>query len=112
MNAPLGNPEANAQTMMMSAEVVDGADQKHAMGQGFGLASECPTASNQASQALTEGGIEPLDERGIDLPSLLTAFDELLDQLSTALSDTALKVLSSIVCKWQFFIEGNAPRNE
>jgi len=90
MNTTLGNPKANAQAVVKGTEVVDVADQKHAIPQGFGLASEGAPSSNQASQSLAEGGIEPLNESGIDPASLLAGFDQLFNQLSTALSDTTL----------------------
>ncbi len=41
---------------------------RHAGLQGFRLTSQMATAVGQPGQALPEGGVEPFDESGVDLP--------------------------------------------
>jgi len=68
---------------MMSTEVVDTTDQIHASLQSFDLPSQGAATPDKIGQALAEGGIQPLDEGGVDHASILTGFEQPLDQLVT-----------------------------
>ena len=58
--------KAESQAFMEVTEIVDAAEDIHAVLQSGVLASEMPSTAKQASQALAEGGIEPFDVGSID----------------------------------------------
>ena len=66
MDATVSDPEFEAQAVVMSTEVVDTADQIHPRLEGFNLASQSTTPSDEAGQPLAESGVQPLDEGGVD----------------------------------------------
>ncbi len=53
------------QTRMRRAKIIDRAHQEHPLMQRQGLASQRPAPTSQASEALTERGVEPLDVRRV-----------------------------------------------
>src|SRR5882724_2639741 len=76
---------------MISAEVVDGADQIHPVVQGDGAASQGPAPAGEGRQALAEGSIKPFNVGGVDhAGAALRAAPELLDLSRPASENTAL----------------------
>ncbi len=58
--------KAEAQALVKVTEVIDAAEEVHAVLQCGALASEMTSATEQASQTLAESGIQPFNVSGID----------------------------------------------
>ena len=69
--SPLGDPKTDTQAVVKVTEVVEATDDIHASRQGRLLLSRTAVTPGKASQALTEGRIEPLDVGGIDYTATL-----------------------------------------
>ena len=63
--------KAETQRLVEVTEIVDAAEDIHAVLQGGAVASQVTGATEQASQTLAEGGIEPLDVGSIDCATSL-----------------------------------------
>ena len=63
---PVGDPETDAQAMVIVAEVVEAADDIHTRGQGRLLLCRTAVTPREGSHALAKGGIEALDVSRID----------------------------------------------
>jgi hypothetical protein len=61
------HPQLQAQALVLGAEVVDTAHQIHEWLQGLRVADQRSTAPYQDGQARAEGGVQPLDESGVEL---------------------------------------------
>jgi len=57
---PPGGRTSRAQTLIRRAEVIDSADQVHAMLQGQCAARQRPSSARQRRQAFAEGRVEPV----------------------------------------------------
>lgn len=75
---------------MISTKVVDTAQHIHASLQSFGVASQAPSPTGQASQALAKSSIEPFNKSGVDHAWTLAGLDEVLNHLGTALNNPSL----------------------
>ena len=60
------NPKGQAQTVMGGAEIVDGSQQHHAVMQRGLPMGQMACATCEASEPLSEGGVEPFDVGGVD----------------------------------------------
>ena len=66
MNATFGDVERETQALMMGAEVVYAANQKHTPMQGFRRTGQSASTTGEGSKALTEGSIEALNVSGVN----------------------------------------------
>jgi hypothetical protein len=87
--APFRNPQGESQTGMIVTEVVDAADEEHARLQGVRLARQRAGVATQTGQTLAKCGIEPFDERGIDVAAALGALQAGGNRLLITLHDAA-----------------------
>jgi hypothetical protein len=88
--AALGQVKRQAKALMISTEIVNTAQDKHAGLQGLGLSSQSSGAAGQMGQAFPKSGIEPFDESGVDAALTLTGLDEGRDLVGTALNKASL----------------------
>src|SRR5438093_11256024 len=79
----------HAQTLVRRTEVIDGADQIHAMLQCQGAAGQGPPTPCQRRHTCTERRVEPFDVCGVDHPAALRAAPEGLDTRGRAINDAA-----------------------
>src|SRR6476660_6035318 len=84
--------EFPAQTVMVSAEVVDTTHHIHAGSQGRGTPGQGARAAPQGAQPLPKGGVEALDEGGVNPPLALRGLDQSGYQTGVALYDPAVDV--------------------
>jgi hypothetical protein len=84
------NQSRQSQTLVLSAEVVDCADQIHARLQRFTLFGKRPTAPRQTRQALAKRRIQSLDEGRVDDALALCTRNYPVNVASLALHDTPL----------------------
>jgi len=68
---------------MIGTKVVDTADHIYAGLQGLRLLGQRPGTPGQRGQTLAKGGIESLNESGVNTTRALTGSDQPLDQLGT-----------------------------
>jgi hypothetical protein len=90
--AETANRQLEAQAMMRMTEIVQTANDIHASFQGLNFASQGTSSPGKAIETLTKGGVEALDEGGIDLPSALCFLDDGLDHRFTALHNAPRNV--------------------
>ena len=82
--------------MVRMTEIVPAANHIHASFQGLNFASQGARSPDKAIKTLAKGGIEALDESGIDPACTLRLLDEGLDHRFTALHDAPRDVQLSI----------------
>src|SRR4030067_3152580 len=83
--AMAAHPQLQAQALVLGAEVVDTAHQIHEWLQGVRVADQRSTAPYQDGQARAEGGVQPLDESGVELGSAMAFCQQGLSSYQTAL---------------------------
>ncbi len=83
------NETGQAQTPMLSAKVIDRADQLQALFQGGGQTGRGATPARQRGQALAEGGVEPFNERRIESAGVVGASKQHLNLSLRSLENTA-----------------------
>ena len=86
--AMTAHPQLLAQALMLGTEVVDAAHQVHQRLQGLRIAQQGSAAAHQDSKARTEGGVEPLDESGIEPGSAVALDQQRLSNLQATLRHT------------------------
>jgi len=84
--------KAETQALVEVTEIVDAAEDIHAVLQGGAVASQVTGPTEQASQTLAEGGIEPFDVGSIYYAASLCCLEQLLDHRFGSLDDEALDV--------------------
>src|SRR5512139_1814005 len=75
MEAMPTHRKAETQALVEIAKVIDAAKDVHAVLQSGTLASQMTGTTEQASEALAEGGIEPFDVGGIDYAAALCGLE-------------------------------------
>src|SRR5215831_13485304 len=80
----------HSQTLMRRAEVVDGADQVHAVPQRASLPRQRSAPAGQRRESLAKRRVEALNVGGIDHPVALRAVPQLLNPCGRTLDDAAL----------------------
>jgi hypothetical protein len=75
---------------MIGTKVVDTTQDIHASLQGLRLLNQRSGSPSQSSQSLPKGGIEPLNESGVNTALALTGLDQSFNQVSTALNNPSL----------------------
>ena len=79
------HPQLQAQALVLGAEVVDTGHQVHERLQGLWVANQRPAAPHQDRQARAEGGVQALDESGVELGSAVALCQQGLGSFQTAL---------------------------
>ena len=87
--------KAETQALVEITEIVDAAEDVHAVLQSGTLASQMTGTAEQASETLAEGGIEPFDVGGINDTASLCGLEELFDHRFGSLDNDALDVPGS-----------------
>ena len=82
----VGQTEQHAQALVIGIEVVDRARQIHRVVPGGCLLDERTTATNQGRDARAKGGIQALDESGVDRTTALGDLQQSVDLSLSAFS--------------------------
>ena len=82
--------EFNSQAVMVCTEVIDGAHQIHASGEGLRQPGQHPSPSGEGGQALTKSGIQTLNVGRVDLSAALGLLETLLNEFRRTLHDATL----------------------
>src|SRR4029453_3862606 len=77
------------QTLMRRAQVIDCADQAHALVQRQGVTCQRPTTTRQRREVFSEARVQPFDVRGVEHPVSLRAALERLHPCRRAIDNTA-----------------------
>ena len=78
-----------AETLVLSAEVVNATDQEHAAAQAPAVSGEGACATRQAVQGTAKGRVEALDEGGVEFASALRRLDQGGDRFFGPAQDVA-----------------------
>ncbi len=84
--AMAAHPQLQAQALVLGTEVVDAAHQVHERFQGLRVTDQGSTTPHQDRQASAEGGVQSLDESGIELGSAVAFCQQGLGSFQTASS--------------------------